>query len=248
MASTYVNSTPAFSSVVERPRAPVFFWDWNATPIYMHLFGQVRSNELPFVIGQESTLRELTCGGSQSNANANALFAIYKITDPSIAPTLGVLPEVTAQTMTFIESDYPYVGSTRVTINLVNNGNSLPLVFSEDLNTKTVTIQLATNAGGAVTTTRTQLRDAFRLNTTITLIYAINGSGGTTMSTASIVTTGGSVGDAIGAVFMRAKPWGFREGYEVELNPGDFLVGRADNNNVGSFSPSSLTAFLSFKL
>ena len=233
---------------LDKSRALVFFWDWNANPIYMYLFGQVRSNDLPFAIGQSGRLRELTCGGRQNDVNANAIFALYRITDPSTNPNLGSLPEVSNQNLTYIESDFPYTGSTRVTINLVNNGASLPLVFSEDLTTKTVTIQLATNAGGNVTTTRTQLRDAFRLNTDITLIYAINGTGGATLNTASIQTTGGSVGDAIGAVFMRAKAFGFRDGYEVDLTPGDFLVGRAFNQNVNSFSPSSLTASISFDI
>ena len=231
---------------LDKPRALVFFWDWNAFPIYLYLFGQVRSNDLPFAVGQNGKLRELTCGGRQNNVNANAIFALYRITDPSTNPNLGSLPEVVNQNLTYIESDFPYTGTSRVTINLVNNGPSLPLIFSEDLVTKTVTIQLATNAGGNVTTTRTQLRNAFRLNTDITLIYAINGSGGNVLSTASFSTSGGSVGDAIGAVFMRAKAFGFRKGYEVQLSPGDFLVGRAFNQNVNSFSPSSLTAYLSF--
>jgi hypothetical protein len=243
-----VSSTPAFSSVVEKPRSSVFFWDWNSSPIYLYLFGQVRSNELPFAIGQEATLRELTCAGKINTATANAFYALYRVLDPATVPTLGVLPSVVNQGLTYEESDFPYAGTSRVTINIVNNGPSLPLAFSENTTTKTVTIQLATNGGGTVTTTRTQLRDAFRLNTTISLIYAINGTGGTVMTTASISTTGGSVGNAIGSVFMRAKAWGFREGYEVELSPGNFLIGRVDDQDVGTFSPSSLTAFISFKL
>jgi hypothetical protein len=227
------------------PRAPIFFWDWNSNPIYLHLFGQVRSNELPFVISQNSKLRELSCGGRQNTTTANAIFALYKITDPSLAPSFGTLPTVTNQSLTYTESDFPYAGSTRVTINLVNNGPSLPLSFSENLISKTVTIQLATNGAGVVTTTATQLRDAFRLNTTITLIYKVTGTGGT-LTTASFVTSGGTTGDAIGAVFMRAKPWGRTSGYEVDLVPGDFLVGRVFEQDIGSFSPSSMTSFISF--
>lgn len=170
---------------------------------------------------------------------------MYKITDPAVAPSFGTLPTVTNQSLTYTEADFPYVGSTRVTINLVNNGASLPLSFSENLTTKVVTIQLATNGSGVITTTATQLRDAFRLNTTITLIYKVVGTGGT-LTTASFSTSGGTVGNAIGAVFMRAKPWGRTSNYDVDLAPGDFLVGRVFEQDIGSFSPSSMTAFISF--
>lgn len=232
----------------DKPRAAIFFWDWNSNPIYLYIYGQVRSNELPFAIGQQAKLRELTCGGKQNNVDANALFALYKVTDPSVAPNLGSLPSVTNQGLTYTESDFPYPGSTRVTINLVNNGPSLPLAFSENLSTKTVTIQLATNGAGNVTTTRTQLRDAFRLNTTITLIYKITGSGNNIVSPASFTTSGGNAGDAIGAVFMRAKPWGSRTGYNASIQPGNFLIGRIFDEDIGSFSPSSMTAYISFNV
>lgn len=245
---SHVTSTPALSDAVSKPRAPIFFWDWNSNPIYLYLYGQVRSNELPFAIGQEASLRELTCAGRQNNTNANAFYALYKVTNPSSAPTLGVLPSVTNQTLLYTESDFPYSGTSRVSIQLVNNGASKPLVFSENVATKTVTIQLATNGSSVVTTTRSQLISAFELDTTISLIYAISGSGATTMTPATFSTSGGSVGNAIGSVFMRAKAWGFREGYNISLSPGDFLIGRVDRQELGSFSPSSLTAFISFKL
>lgn len=239
-----IEETPGVA--VDKPRAPIFFWNWNSNPIYLYLFGQVRSNELPFVVAQTAKLRELSCGGRQNNTNANVMFAIYKVTDPTATPSFGSLSSVTNQGLTYEEGDFPYAGSTRVTIELVNNGPSLPLAFSEDLNTRTVTIQLETNGSGTPITSRTELRDAFRLNSDITLIYAINGSGGTNLTPATFQTTGGSAGDAIGSVFMRAKSWGRRDGYEVSLQPGDFLIGRVFDQDRGSFSPSSMIAYISF--
>jgi hypothetical protein len=230
-----------------KPRAFIYFWEWNtnATPKFFYKFGQVRSDDGPFVVAVPSRLRELTCGGKLNNANANASFTIYK-NDTGVAPTtFGSRAQVVSQGLTFIEGDFPYTGTTRVQINLVNNGPSLPLVFSEDIFTRIITVQLATNAGGVVTTTRTQLRDAFRLNNTISLLYAIDGTGGTAMTTENIVCSGGSVVEEIASVFMRAKSWGLRE-FNIQLNPGDFLYMRNDNQNVASFGNPDTVAYISF--
>jgi hypothetical protein len=230
-----------------KPRAFVAFWDWNTFPIYLYLFGQTRSNEVPFPVASDSILREMSCSGDQNNVDANAMFALY-MTDGQEPTNFGTLASATNQQVTYEEGDLPYVGTTRVSIELVNNGASLPLTFSEDLNTRTVTIQLATNGGGTPTTTRDQLRSAFRLNTDITLIYAINytGGGSTVLNPASFQCSGGDPGEAIGTVFMRATNVGFREGYSVLIPQGKALIGRVFDQDRGSFSPSGMISFLSF--
>lgn len=230
-----------------KPRAFVAYWDWNSNPIYMYLFGQTRSNEVPFPVASDSILREMSCSGDQNNVDASVMFALYR-TDGSEPSNFGTLAEVTNQQVTYQEGDLPYVGTTRVTIELVNNGASLPLAFSEDEATRTVTIQLATDGSGNPTTTKNQLRSAFRLNSDIKLIYSINytGSGATVLSTASFTCSGGDPGDAIGTVFMRATNVGFREGYSVLIPQGDALIGRVLEEDRNSFSPTGMIAFLSF--
>jgi hypothetical protein len=229
------------------PRAFVSYWDWNSNPIYLYLFGQTRSNEVPFALATDATLRELSCSGDQNNTTASVIFAIYR-TDGSEPSNFGTLPEVTNQDVTYKEGDLPYSGTSRVTIELVNNGSNLPLAFSEDLNTRTVTIQLETNGAGTPVTTKNDLRTDFRLNSDISLIYSINftGSGSTVLNTANFNTSGGDAGDAIGTVFMRATNTGFREGYEVSIAQGEALIGRVLEEDQNSFSPVGMNAFLSF--
>lgn len=230
-----------------KPRAFVAYWDWNSNPIYLYLFGQTRSNEVPFAIAVDSKLREMSCSGDQNNVDASVIFAVYN-TNGSAPSNFGTLATAVDQQVTYEEGDLPYTGTTRVTVELVNNGANLPLAFSEDLNTRTFTVQLATNGSGTPTTTKGQLRAAFRLNTDIQLIYSINysGSGNTVLSPATVVCSGGDPGDAVGTVFMRATNTGFREGYDVDLPQGSALVGRVLKQDRGSFSPTGMTTFISF--
>lgn len=230
-----------------KPRNSISYWDWNSDPIYLYGIGQTRSNEAPWPIAANAKLREISCTGGIDTATANALFALYLLPAGVVRnPVLGTLPTVVNQGLTYTESDFPHSGTTRVTINLVNNGPSRPLTFSENTLTRVVTIQLATNGSGVVTTTRTQLRDAFRANTTITLIYKITGTGGTILAPASIITTGGSVGEAIGAVFMRSKATGFKAGYNTNIVAGQSLVGRVFDQDIDGFSPTAMVANISY--
>lgn len=230
-----------------KPRAFVSYWDWNSNPIYLYLFGQTRSNEVPFPVAVNSKLREMSCSGDQNNVDASVIFALYK-TDGSVPSNFGSLATATNQQVTYKEGDLPYTGTTRVTVELVNNGPSLPLAFSEDTVTRTVTIQLETNGAGTPQTTKNDLRSAFRLNTTIDLLYSINytGSGSTVLSPASFTCSGGDAGDAIGTVFMRATNTGFREGYDVDIAQGEALIGRVLEEDRNSFSPVGMIAFLAF--
>lgn len=229
------------------PRAFVSYWDWNSNPIYLYLFGQTRSNEVPFTAAVDSKLREMSCSGDQNNVDASVMFALYR-TDGSEPSNFGTLAEATNQQVTYQEGDLPYTGTTRVTVELVNNGASLPLSFSEDESTRTFTIQLETDGSGNPVTTKNDLRSAFRLNTDIKLIYSINytGSGSTVLSTASFTCSGGDAGDAIGTVFMRATNTGFREGYDVDIAQGEALIGRVLEEDRNSFSPVGMIAFLAF--
>lgn len=229
------------------PRAFVSYWDWNSNPIYLYLFGQTRSNEVPFTTAVDSKLREMSCSGDQNNVDASVMFALYR-TDGSEPANFGTLAEATDQQVTYQEGDLPYTGTTRVTIELVNNGPSLPLAFSEDASTRTFTIQLETNGAGTPQTTKNDLRSAFRLNSTIDLIYSINytGSGSTVLSPTSFTCSGGDPGDAIGTVFMRATNTGFREGYDVDIAQGEALIGRVLEEDRNSFSPVGMIAFLAF--
>ncbi len=229
------------------PRAFVSYWDWNSNPIYLYLFGQTRSNEVPFTAAVNSKLREMSCSGDQNNVDASVMFALYK-TDGSEPGNFGTLAEVTNQQVTYQEGDLPYTGTTRVTIELVNNGSNLPLDFSEDESTRTVTIQLETDGAGNPQTTKNDLRSAFRLNADIKQIYSINyiGSGTTVLSPASFTCSGGDEGDAIGTVFMRATNTGFREGYDVDIAQGEALIARVLEEDRNSFSPVGMIAFLAF--
>jgi hypothetical protein len=132
-----------------------------------------------------------------------------------------------------------------MTINLVNNGPSLPLAFTENLISRTLTIQLATNAGGLVTTTATQLRDAFRSNNSINQIWRITGTGGT-LSVASFSCSGGSVGNEIAAIHLRNNSSNYRDGYDVTLNAGDVLIGFCVTIDNGSISNMQMTGFVSY--
>lgn len=230
-----------------KPRAFVAYWDWNSNPIYLYLFGQTRSNDVPFPVASDSILREMSCSGDQNNVDASVMFALYS-TNGAEPTNFGTLAEATNQQVTYQEGDLPYVGTTRVTVELVNNGPNLPLTFNENLNTRTFTIQLETNGAGTVLTTKDDLRSAFRLNTDIELVYSINysGSGSTILSAASFVCSGGDAGDAIGTVFMRATNVGFREGYSVLIPQGSALIGRVLEEDRNSFSPVGMIAFLSF--
>ena len=230
-----------------KPRAFVAYWDWNSNPIYLYLFGQTRSNDVPFPVASDSILREMSCSGDQNNVDASVIFALYRTTGGE--PTnFGTLPEAVNQGMTFKEGDLPYAGTTRVTVEIVNNGANLPLAFSENLTTRTVTIQLETDGAGNSQTSRNELRNAFRLNTDITLLYSINvnSGGGSTVTPATFTCSGGDAGDAIGTVFMRATNVGFREGYSVLVPQGSALIGRVLEEDRNSFSPVGMIAFLSF--
>ena len=234
-------------------RLPVLYWEFNTfNNNYLYHGGQTKSNETPFVSGNDGLFNEIAVAARVNSANSNALWTIYRIdrmsvpTSGSITPSFGALATVTNQGLTYEEADYPYIGTTRVTINLVNNGPSLPLTFSENLTARTVTIQLATNGGGTVTTTATQLRDAFRANNTVNQIWRITGTGGTPLTTASFSCAGGSVGDEIAAIHLRANSSNYRDGYEIIINPGDVLIGRCNLVDVGSISNMQMTGFISY--
>lgn len=233
-------------------RLPILYWEfYTYANNYLYYGGQTKSNETPFVSGNEAILNEIAVAGRVNSINSNALWSIYRIdrnsipTTGAITPSFGSLATVVNQGLTYHESDYPYSGTTRVTINLVNNGPSLPLSFSEDVSTRTITIQLATNGASTITTTATQLRDAFRANNTIDQVWRITGTGGT-LSVASIQCSGGSVGDEIAAIHLRNNSSNFRAGYEVQINPGDVLIGRCNVIDVGSISNMQMTGFVSY--
>lgn len=231
-----------------KPRLPLFFWDWSTTADiqYLYFIGQIRCSDMPFIAPLTFRLRELTFTGKLNNVNANVFFGIYK-TNGSL-PNLGSLPQVTNQTLTYIEGDFPYPNTQRVTINLVNNGPNLPLTFSENTQTRTVTIQLATNNQGQVTTTRTQLVTAFQNvpANTITLLYAINGSGTQIVNPATFSTSGGNVGNAITSIFTRAQSYRVRYN-NIMITPNDYLYVVKTNQNVASYNNPFITLYLSFE-
>lgn len=233
-------------------RLPILYWEFSTfANNYLYHGGQTKSNETPFVSGSTGLFNEIGVAGRVDSSNSNALWTIYRVdgssipTTGSITPSFGSLATATNQGLTWYEADYPYSGTTRVTIELVNNGPSLPLSLSEDINTRTVTVQLATNSGGSVTTTATQLRDAFRANNTINQIWRVTGSGGT-LSTNTFQCSGGSVGDEIAAIHLRANSSNFRAEYEVTINPGDVLLARCNTVDTGSISNMQMTGFVSY--
>lgn len=233
-------------------RLPILYWEFSTNANnYLYYGGQTKSNETPFVSGSDGLFNEIAVAGRVNSVDSNALWTIYRVPASavpvfgSITPAFGSLATVTNQGLTYYEADYPYVGSTRMTINLVNNGASLPLSFSENVNTRTLTIQLATNGGGTITTTATQLRDAFRSNKTIQQIWRITGTGGT-LSAASFVCSGGSLGDEIAAIHLRANSSNYRANYAVVINPGDVLIGRCIIVDTGSISNMQMTGFISY--
>lgn len=233
-------------------RLPIMFWEFSTyANNYLYYGGQIKSNEAPFVSGNDGIFNEIGVAGRMTSANSNALWALYRVsavsvpTSGTITPNTGTLASVTNQGLTWEEGDYPYPGTTRVTINLVNNGASLPLTFSEDVVARTITVQLATDGGGTVTTTATDLLNAFRENNTIKQIWRVTGGGGT-LSTASIQCSGGSVGDEIAAIHLRANSSNFRDGYEVNINSGDVLLARCVIFDVGSIAAMQTTGFVSY--
>lgn len=233
-------------------RLPILFWEFSTyANNYLYHGGQVKSNETPFVSGSEGLFNEIAVAGRMTSANSNALWTIYRVDvgsiplSGSITPSFGSLASVTNQGLTWYESDYPYAGTTRVTINLVNNGPSLPLTFSEDLGTRTITVQLATNGGGSVTTTASDLVTAFRQDNTIDQVWRVTGGGGT-LSTASIQCSGGSVGDEIAAIHLRANSSNYRADLEIDINPGDVLLARCNTVDTGSIASMQLTGFVSY--
>lgn len=234
-------------------RLPVLYWEFSTfANNYLYYGGQTKSNETPFVSGNEGIFEEIAVSGRVNSANSNVLWTIYRVdknsipTTGAITPSFGSVATATNQGLTYHEADYPYLGTTRMTIELVNNGASLPITFTEDLVNRTLTIQLATNAGGAVTTTATQLRDAFRANNEINQIWRITGSGGSALSTATFQCSGGSLGDEIAAIHLRANSSNFRAGYDVTINPGDVLIGRCTTVDTGSISNMQMSGFVSY--
>jgi hypothetical protein len=234
-------------------RLPVLYWEFSTNSNnYLYYGGQTKSNETPFVSGKDAIFNEIAVAGRVNSVNSNALWAIFRVprasvpVSGSITPNFGTLATATNQGLTYEESDYPYVGTTRMAISLVNNGPSLPLVFTENLVARTLTIQLATNGGGTVTTTATQLRDAFRANKSINQIWRITGTGGSALSIASFSCSGGSVGDEIAAIHLRANSSNFRDNYQIIIDPGDVLIGRCILVDTGSISNMQMTGFLSY--
>lgn len=234
-------------------RLPVLYWEFSTTNNnFLFHGGQTKSHETPFVSGNHGVFNEIAVAGRLNSLNSNALWVIYRVPRSSVpllgavSPSVGSLSSVTNQGLTYEEADYPYAGTTRVTINLVNNGANLPLSFSENIVTRTVTIQLATNGGGAVTTTATQLRNAFRSNNTINQIWRIYGTGNSPLSVASIVCSGGSVGDEIAAIHLRANSSNYRDKYSVNIDPGDVLIGKCLLLDSGSISNMQMTGFISY--
>lgn len=234
-------------------RLPVMFWEFSTySNNFLYYGGQVKSNEAPFCSSNTGLLNEVAVAGRMTTVNSNALWAFYRVlaasvpTSGNISLSYGSVASVTNQTLVYEESDYPYVGTTRVSISLVNNGPSLPLSFSENIGARTVTIQLATNGGGTVTTTRTQLRDAFRANKTIQQIWRITGSGGTVLSAATFSCAGGSVVNEIAAIHLRANSSNYKQNYEIVINPGDIVLARCVTLDVGTISAMQTTAFVSY--
>lgn len=233
-------------------RLPIMYWEFSTfANNYLYIGGQTKSDQTPFVSGSEGIFNEIAVAGRVNSANSNALWTIYRVDRNSIpalgsiTPSFGALATATNQGLTWHEADYPYAGTTRITVELVNNGPSLPLEFSENLTTRTVTVQLATNGGGSVTTTATQLRNAFRANNEINQIWRVTGGGGT-LSTATFQCSGGSVGDEIAAIHLRANSSNFRADYDIELEEGDVLLARCNTVDTGSISNMQLTGFVSY--
>lgn len=235
----------AYGTAALQSRSPLLYWEFNSNSnTYLYLAGQTKSNNAPYVVPKDAFLREVGVTARVTTNPSSAFYTIYNSAAIN-AISLGTLPTVTNQALTYHESDYPYVGSTRVTINLVNNGPSLPLTFSEDPITRIVTIQLATNAGGNITTTATQLRNAFRNNSSIKLIWRIVGTGGTPLTTASIITAGGTVGDAIGSIFLRANTFalGF---YDTPVSQFGLISVQCSTRDFGSIADTSVQVTFNF--
>lgn len=230
---------------VLQSRAPLLYWEYNSNAgVYLYLAGQTKSNNVPYIVPKEAYLREIGVTARVTTNPSSAFYTVYSTTAiNSITP--GVLPTVTNQTLVYEESDFPHAGVPRVTINLVNNGPSLPLTFSENTTTRVVTIQLATNGAGVVTTTRTQLRNAFRNNNTITLIWRITGTGGAVMTPASFSTAGGTVGSAIGSVFLRANSFAISY-YDRLINPLSLICVQCTFLDFGSIADTSVQVTLNY--
>lgn len=228
----------------KQARAIINFWQWNSnSTTYMYIFGQTLSSETPYPVSKACFLRELSCSGTQNNTTSCAHLSVYAVPNLGKTITLGVLPTGTSQGLTWTQTDFPAMGYVR--INFVNNGASKPLAFSEDTATRIVTVQLATNSGGTITTTRTQLVNAFRLNNSISLLYKISGSGTTLMTAGSLTLSGGSDGNAIAAIVMRATGAQTRIGINKQLNLNDNISAYVQYDQ-GTHAPIALFGNLLF--
>ena len=129
---------------------------------------------------------------------------------------------------------------------MVNNGASLPLAFDEDLTTRTITVQLATDGGGTVTTTANDLLNGFRANNTIKQVWRVTGGGGSVLTTGSFQCSGGSVGDELATIHLRANSSNYKAGYNIVINPGDVLLARCTTIDVGSVASMQVSVFVSY--
>jgi hypothetical protein len=212
-----------------------------AIPSWMRIFGNYTCDGAPYIFPVTGTLKDITITGSANSPEANQMISFYivnvGITYP-LTPTLGTLATATNQGLTWYEGDFPYTGTTRISVSLVNNGASKPLTFSENTTAKTVTVQLATNASSVITTTATELRNAFRTNSTITQIYKITGSGNTALTTASFTCSGGAAGDVAAAIFCRASSlYAAKSNVNKNAAVGQALLFRAYDNDVAGMNP-----------
>ena len=232
-------------------RFPLFFWERDSNPAWLYFIGQSRSNEMPFIVSKPGKVKELAISGKKS-AQSNSMLTLYKKTAGSDIPlsiTEGVLASVnnSAGNVTFEEGDFPYSGTTRVTINIVNNGPSLPLVITEDIPSKTVTIQLVTDSGGnSITTAKGDLREAFRDNTDITLLWRITATNYNNVQPEALVCSGGTSGDVMCSIFMRNKESFYKENLDISLAAGDMIGARCWQADRNDHYPIQLTTQILF--
>lgn len=225
------------------------FWDYSVSSggAWLYCNGQLRGNGTPFISPKAGSLDLVTAVGVPNNTSTGSSihFGIYKFTAGSV-PTLGTLPTYTRDYVIYTGSEF--YGST-VTVILKNNGVSKPLAFSEDLSTKTVTIQLATNSSGTVTTTSTTLVTAFRLENTITLIWKMNLGAGSQILTPGTFTIGnGTQGNSVGSIILRGNACYSRvKSLSIPLSILDAIAVYVLPYDNGSYSNVSVTTHMLFK-
>src|SRR5690606_37127774 len=89
-------------------RLPVVYWEFSTNANnYLYYGGQTKSNETPFVSGNEAIINEIAVAGRVNSANSNVLWTIYRIdkasipTTGTITPNFGSLASVVNQGLTW---------------------------------------------------------------------------------------------------------------------------------------------------